>query len=242
MVLQYLGSHIFPALTDAAQEDDDDTASEEESDEDSEEEEQGDDGSESDEDTEHAVNARKKLKVDADVLKSAKQSAGLDLESSDDEDEDEDDEDEDDEDEEDSSEEKVVDLSTEKELANRVLEKVLASAKAEEAQPDNNLELEVKQIAKQKVLAKDIKAPVKETKTSEIRGPVKEVKKPEIAEPSKKSKRDEPVVETSEEDSLTRTVFVRNLPLESKVPDLRRQFSEFGEVKSFRLVLHPITK
>jgi len=223
-------------LTEETRDDDDDTASEDESDEGSEEREEGDE-SESDEDTEFAVKATKKFKVDA--LKPGKQIADLDMASSDDEDEDEDDEDED------LSEEKVVDFSREKELANRVFERVVASSKVQEldeALSDDVAEIEVKKVAPKKVSAKDTKVPVKETKTSETKASVKEVKKPELAESSKKTKKSEPVAETSQEDSLNRTVFVRNLPLEAKVQDLRRQFSEFGEVKSFRLVLHPITK
>lgn len=252
VIMEYLGSHLCPALTDATRDDDDDddTASEDESDEGSEGEEDGDDGSESDEGSKHAANAPKKLRVDGDVLKLARRNADPDMESSDDEEED---EDEDDEDEEDSSEEKVVDYSREKDLANRVFEKVMASSKAQEldeAQPNNNVEIEVKQIAKQKFPAKDTKALEKESKAGEIRGSAKKVKEPEVTEPAKApakepartSKKCEPVAGTSQADSLNRTVFVRNLPLEAKVQDLRRRFADFGEVKSFRLVLHPITK
>jgi len=238
--MHYLGSHLYPTLTEATHDDDDDTASEDESDEGSEEEEEGDDGTQSDQDTEHAVNVTKKLKVDGDSLKSRRQSVDLDMGISDDEEVDED-EDEDDEDEEDSSEEKVVDYLREKELASRIFERVVASSKAQgldEAQPDDKVEI----AAKDKVPAKDTKSPVKETRTSEIKASAKEVKKPEVAVPSKKSEKGEPVAGTSQEDSLNRTVFVRNLPQEAKVQDLRRQFSDFGEVKSFRLVLHPITK
>jgi nucleolar protein 4 len=41
---------------------------------------------------------------------------------------------------------------------------------------------------------------------------------------------------------MRRTVFIRNLPVDVNVLDMRRRFSAFGEVKSFRPVLHPITK
>ncbi|CAN5962734.1 unnamed protein product [Sphagnum jensenii] len=42
--------------------------------------------------------------------------------------------------------------------------------------------------------------------------------------------------------AMRRTVFIRNLPVDVNVLDMRRRFSAFGEVKSFRPVLHPITK
>jgi nucleolar protein 4 len=44
------------------------------------------------------------------------------------------------------------------------------------------------------------------------------------------------------ESAMRRTVFIRNLPVDVNVLDMRRRFSAFGEVKSFRPVLHPITK
>jgi RNA recognition motif-containing protein len=147
--------------------------------------------------------------------------------------------DNDEEDEDDSYEEKVVDYSREKDLASKVLERVMASSKAlelDEAQPNKTVEIEGKQAVK------GTKSPAKETKTIETTATVKEVKKSEATEPARKNKKVEPVAESSQEDGLKRTVFVRNLPLEAKVQDLRRQFSDFGEVKSFRLVLHPITK
>ncbi|KAG6540867.1 hypothetical protein Mapa_017741 [Marchantia paleacea] len=53
----------------------------------------------------------------------------------------------------------------------------------------------------------------------------------------------EPVVLEKDEDQNTfgRTVFIRNLPLDAKVPELRKMFSDFGVVKSLRMVLHPVT-
>ncbi|KAJ7543705.1 hypothetical protein O6H91_09G049400 [Diphasiastrum complanatum] len=42
--------------------------------------------------------------------------------------------------------------------------------------------------------------------------------------------------------NLQKTVFIRNLPLDANVTDLRKRFSAFGIVKSLRLVLHPMTR
>ena len=227
--IQSLGSHVYPCSTEGVQDDDDDTASEDGSDEGSEEDEEDDDESGSDEDTKHAAKATRKAKVDAG------QKAELDVESGDEPEG----SDNDEEDEDDSYEEKVVDYSREKDLASKVLERVMASSKAlelDEAQPNKTVEIEGKQTVK------GTKSPAKETKTIETSATVKEVKKSEATEPARKNKKVEPVAKTSQEDGLKRTVFVRNLPLEAKVQDLRRQFSDFGEVKSFRLVLHPITK
>ncbi|KAG0563691.1 hypothetical protein KC19_8G051800 [Ceratodon purpureus] len=216
------------------QDGDDETASEDESDEGSDDEEEDDFESESDEDTNHTAKATRKAKVDA--------KAELDMESSDESDG----SDNDEEDEDDSSEEKADTYLKEKDLANRVLQKVMAFSKAlehDEAQPNKTSDIEAKQTVK---ATKTIKttATVKEVKKSEkeVKKSEKEVKKSEVMEPARKNKTVEPVAETSQKDGLKRTVFVRNLPLEAKVQDLRRQFSDFGEVKSFRLVLHPITK
>jgi hypothetical protein len=222
-------SRLYYCSTEGVQDDDDDTASEDGSDEGSEDEEEGDDESGSDEDTKHAAKATRKAKIDAG------QKAELDVESSDESEG----SDNDEEDEDDSYEEKVVDYSREKDLASKVLERVMASSKTlelDEAQPHKTVEIEGKQTVK------GTKSPAKETKTTETTATVKEVKKSESTESARKNKKVEPVAETSQEDGLKRTVFVRNLPLEAKVQDLRRQFSDFGEVKSFRLVLHPITK
>jgi hypothetical protein len=223
-------SRLYYCSTEGVQDDDDDTASEDGSDEGSEDEEEGDDESGSDEDTKHAAKATRKAKVDAGYEK-----VGMDVESSDESEG----SDNDEEDEDDSYEEKVVDYSREKDLASKVLERVMASSKTlelDEAQPHKTVEIEGKQTVK------GTKSPAKETKTIETTATVKEVKKSEATEPARKNKKVEPVAESSQEDGLKRTVFVRNLPLEAKVQDLRRQFSDFGEVKSFRLVLHPITK
>lgn len=118
---------------------------------------------------------------------------------------------------------------TEKDLMQRVLQKVVNSSKTQEiveTQPDVTPTSASQQGSKLAVKKKEILP-------SEV-----------INESAKKLKRgvEEAAPTVSKEDSLKRTVFVRNLPLDAKVPDMRRQFSAFGEVKSFRMVLHPITK
>ena len=118
---------------------------------------------------------------------------------------------------------------TEKDLMQRVLQKVVNSSKTQETvetQPDINPTSASPQGSKLTVKKKEMLP-------SEV-----------IKESAKKFNRlaEEAMPTVSKEDSLKRTVFVRNLPLDAKVPDMHRQFSAFGEVKSFRLVLHPITK
>ena len=218
------------SLAEGIQDDDDDTTSEDEGDDGSEDEEQDVDESEDDEDTEHAVKATWKLKDDAC------QEAEQDMESNDEGSDN-------DEDEDDSFEEKDVDYSREKDLASKVLEKVMASSKRlDESQLNKTDQIGEKKIAKPKVSVEGTKFSTKGATAVETTAAVKEVKKPKVRELARTNKTEEPVAETSLEDSLKKTVFVRNLPSEAKVPDLRRQFSDFGEVKSFRLVLHPTTK
>lgn len=128
VIMEYFGFYLCFVLIDVIcdDDDDDDIVSEDESDEGSEGEEDGDDGSEFDEGSKYVVNVFKKLRVDGDVLKLVRWNVDLDMESSDDEEED---EDEDDEDEEDLFEEKVVDYLREKDLVNRVFEKVMVLSK-----------------------------------------------------------------------------------------------------------------
>ncbi|XP_024539975.1 RNA-binding protein 28 [Selaginella moellendorffii] len=84
-----------------------------------------------------------------------------------------------------------------------------------------------------KVLSKVVTEPGKAKDGDEDRkSPMaasREVKKPLAAKPP-------------EENSMERTLFVRNLPPDAKVHDLKKKFSEFGDVTSLRLVLHPATK
>lgn len=224
---------MYSGLTEATEDDVDETASEDESDEGSEdgndEDSEDEDGSGSEEDVKHSPKVTKKMKVDSSNLKQSSPKVDIDIESSDEEDEDDEDDDEGEESEKDK--EQVIDFSEEKDLAKRILKKVTASSKTKEqdnVQLTDSLEIGGKQTAKQKSSAKETKPAVKETKTPKVADTVKNAKKVELA--------------ASQDDGLSRTVFVRNLPLEANVQDLRRQFSDFGEVKAFRLVLHPITK
>lgn len=221
------------SVPEATEDDVDETASEDESDEGSEdgndEDSEDEDGSGSEEDVKHSPKVTKKMKVDSSNLKQSSPKVDIDIESSDEEDVDDEDDDEGEESEKDK--EQVIDFSEEKDLAKRILKKVTASSKTKEqdnVQLTDSLEIGGKQTAKQKSSAKETKPAVKETKTPKVADTVKNAKKVELA--------------ASQDDGLSRTVFVRNLPLEANVQDLRRQFSDFGEVKAFRLVLHPITK
>lgn len=45
-----------------------------------------------------------------------------------------------------------------------------------------------------------------------------------------------------EAEALARTVFVRNLPIDVKVPEMKKVFSVFGEVRTFRLVYDKTSK
>lgn len=219
--------HIWSAVE---TNDDDDTASEDESEDDSE------DGDEDKSDIEVAVEkAGKKLKPHMSSEKPLYQKESSDEEdntSESDEEEGVSESDEDDESDLNMSEVPSVPNAskvTEKDLMQRVLQKVVNSSKTQETvetQPDVNPTSASQQGSKLAVNKKEILP-------SEV-----------INESAKKLKRgvEEAAPTVSKEDSLKRTVFVRNLPLDAKVPDMRRQFSAFGEVKSFRMVLHPITK
>ncbi|KAH9602356.1 hypothetical protein KSS87_020021 [Heliosperma pusillum] len=46
----------------------------------------------------------------------------------------------------------------------------------------------------------------------------------------------------NDEDDLPRTIFINNLPFDCDPEELKQRFSSFGEVQSFVLVLHPLTK
>lgn len=123
-----------------------------------------------------------------------------------------------------------VDAAKEKELLKRILDKVVKSSKEEEVTANEATgdtdSLDQRQTKEAVVLRKNSRAPEvtgQSDKKFEKRGG-------ESSQPY------------SKEDSLKRTVFVRNLPLDAKVQDMRRRFSAFGEVKSFRMVLHPSTK
>ncbi|BBN17317.1 nucleolar protein 4 [Marchantia polymorpha subsp. ruderalis] len=89
--------------------------------------------------------------------------------------------------------------------------------------------------------AEEIITPV----TSKVKSAHKEVVESVEAngKPSKAKKAVEPAVSEKDEDQNTfgRTVFIRNLPMDAKVPELRKMFSDFGVVKSLRMVLHPVT-
>ncbi|KAL3680177.1 hypothetical protein R1sor_023133 [Riccia sorocarpa] len=47
--------------------------------------------------------------------------------------------------------------------------------------------------------------------------------------------------ENADDNPMERTLFIRNLPTDAEVRELRKLFSDFGVVKSFRMVLHPVT-
>ncbi|KAL2612899.1 hypothetical protein R1flu_024591 [Riccia fluitans] len=45
----------------------------------------------------------------------------------------------------------------------------------------------------------------------------------------------------ADDNAIGRTLFIRNLPMDAESRELRKLFSDFGVVKSFRMVLHPVT-
>lgn len=64
----------------------------------------------------------------------------------------------------------------------------------------------------------------------------------EAARRSSKSDASSNIAHADDSKSIERTVFIRNLPSDVNVEEMREKFSVFGDVKSARLVLHPVTK
>lgn len=127
----------------------------------------------------------------------------------------------------------AIDSAQERDLLKRVLNKVVVSGKdvLVNTTEVNNVDASDGQEKQQQ------------------QGEDKTVKKKKEARPSKLPEQ-QTGKETStdiatvdfKESAMRRTVFIRNLPVDVNVLDMRRRFSAFGEVKSFRPVLHPITK
>ncbi|KAL5790992.1 hypothetical protein ACOSQ2_005880 [Xanthoceras sorbifolium] len=65
----------------------------------------------------------------------------------------------------------------------------------------------------------------------------------DVSEPEKSSKSKSTALKQTEgEDDLQRQIFISNLPFDIENEEVKQRFAEFGEVQSFVLVLHQVTK
>ncbi|CAM6106981.1 unnamed protein product [Calypogeia fissa] len=132
----------------------------------------------------------------------------------------------------------TMDRVEEMDMVKKILTKVVASAPEPPSDDEEIVEAIDNELPKEKKSKSTVvedKSPEKVSENKAHGKTAEVIVKVEGAEPAE-SEAD------GEESKLSRTVFIRNLPPDAKVPELRKLFSEFGAIKSFRLVLHPVTK
>lgn len=133
---------------------------------------------------------------------------------------------------------KTMDRTEEMDMVKKILTKVVASVPEAPSDDEEVVEALESERPTRKKQAKSTPAkdpPAEKVVAAENGKPAEAGIKTEDTEPAENEM-------DSEESKLSRTCFIRNLPPDAKVPELRKLFAEFGVIKSFRLVLHPVTK
>ncbi|XP_074319581.1 uncharacterized protein LOC141656542 [Silene latifolia] len=124
----------------------------------------------------------------------------------------------------------AINMDEEVELSRKVLQNVMTTSGKEASSLNNG-----SPPAKNKVDSTELNPSSKK--------PIAESKPPNQAKPgNNKGGKHAESKSINDEDDLPRTIFINNLPFDCDPEELKQRFSSFGEVQSFVLVLHPLTK